>query len=248
MTGYEDKCQNTYLQNRAPLDWSIVDEDSENYREDIAQYRESVLDIFRARKQDDMNRMEALNNGTVYKLDRQTAYKNGTSEQISCSAIMSQASNGAMNISVFNPNGISTDPKVPINDLHPVDAWLDSIYLKGKKDKMSLTPGTEFRNINPNDKAVYKVCNNGDDYFIKRIVDGKEDGIIMNGNTAPDGVMMLYHIPKDIEKARLALSKEKEVARREYYNQVHNIPQSNGYADVSKPQAKKGNNLDTTSK
>ena len=247
MTGYEDRCQNTYLQNRLPLDWSIVDKDSENYREDIDEYRNSILDILRVRKRDDMNRMEALNNGSVYKLAKQEAYKNGTNEKIGCSAIMSHASNGAMNISVFNPNGISTDPKVPVSAIHPTDAWLDSIYLKGKKEKLSVTPGTEFKNVNPNDKAIYRVCNKGDDYYIKRIVNGKEDGILMDGNTAPDGVMMLYHIPKDIEESRLATIAKKTEARRQYYNPVHNIPKTNGYDAAGKSEAKNGSKFDVTS-
>ena len=245
MTGYEDKCQNTYLQNRNPLDWSIIDKDSENYRQDIDEYRKEILNIFRTRKEDDMNRMEALNNGTAYKLDAQTAYKNGTSEKITCSAIMSQASNGAMNISVFNPNGISTDPKVPISELHPTDAWLDSIYLKGKNNKISLNTDTKFRNVNPADDAVYKVCNNGDDYYIKRIVDGEETGIIMNSKTAPDGVMMLYHIPETIEAEREEIIKHKQEARRQYYNPVHNIPQNHGYDAVQ--DDRRGANFDITS-
>ena len=246
MTGYEDKCQNTYLQNRNPLDWSIVDKNSENYRKDIDEYRQDILNIFRTRKEDDMNKMEALNNGTVYKLDSQTAYKNGSSERITCSAVMSQASNGAMNISLFNPNGISTDPKVPVENLHPTDAWLDSIYLKGKNSKISLDTDTIFKNVNPNDKSIYKVCNNGDDYYIKRIIDGREEGILMDGNTAPDGVMMLYHIPKDIESKREQAIERKTEARRQYYNPVHNIPQNNGY-DVSADD-EKGVNFDITSK
>lgn len=247
MTGYEDKCQNTYLQNRNPIDWSVIDKNSKYYRKDIDDYRNEILDIFRVRKEDDMNKMEALNNGTVYKLDPINAYKNQSNERITCSAIMSQASNGVMNISVFNPNGITTNPHASLDKLKPTDAWLDSIYLKGKNHKFSLNTDTEFRNVNPNDKAIYKVCNNGNDYYIKRIVNGKEDGILMDGNTAPDGVMMLYHIPKDLEAKRAKIVEHKKEARRQYYNPVHNIPQNNGYNNVNRTD-NNGTNFDVVSK
>ena len=247
MTGGEDKCQNTYLQNRNALDESVLDKDSGNFRADIADYRNQIMDISANRKDDDINMLEALNNGTMYKLDKQSAFKNGSSEVMECSAVMSQASNGAMTISVFNPNGVSTDPKVPVSHLHPSDAWLDSIYLKGPKGKISLNAGTIFKNVNPNDNAIYKVCNNGDDYFIKRIVDGKEDGILMDGNTSPDGVMMLYHIPENVANERTSLI-NKKTRVREYFNHMYNIPKNNAYADTGKPEAKKGKNIDVTSK
>lgn len=256
-TGYEDKCQNPSLQNRAPLNHAEVEviKDKKgnninpNYREDIANYRESILDIFRARKDDDMNRMEALNNGTLYKLDKQVG-KGGKA----CSAVISHATNGVMNISVLNPNGISTDPKIKLHDLKPTDVTLESIYLKGPKGKISLDVGTKFMNINADDKNVYKVYNNGDNYFIRRD-DGGENGddIHLNSTTAPDGVMMLYHIPDDIAEQREALIQAKAEAfkkshPREYYNPTFNIPQTNGYDDVSRPSAKNGENIDLTSR
>ena len=242
MTGYEDPCQNTYLQNRNPLDWSMVEEGSDNYRKDIAEYRKSLLDISRARKDDDMNRMEGLNNGTLYKLDRQHGH-NG----LDCSAIISHAANGAMNISLFNPNGLSNRHDVPVENLKPTDMTLDKIVLKTAKNYITLDKDTEFRNMNPEDKNIYKVYVEGDSYVIKRKVDDNNGAPIqLDAKTAPDGVMMLYHIPKDIETSRLSLIEKKKEAR-EYFNKQYNIPQANGYKG-GKPETVKGTNVDITSK
>ena len=134
------------------------------------------------------------------------------------------------------------------------DVTLESIYLKGPKGKISLDVGTKFMNINADDKNVYKVYNNGDNYFIRRD-DGGENGddIHLNSTTAPDGVMMLYHIPDDIAEQREALIQAKAEAfkkshPREYYNPTFNIPQTNGYDGVSRPSAKNGENIDLTSR
>lgn len=247
MTGYEDKCKNTYLQNRNALDWSIVEDDSPNRRQEIVDYKEDLDEISRQRMDDDMNKLEALNNGTMYKLDRQGGYKNGTNEKREVSAVMSQASNGAMSISVLNPNGISTDNKIDVDNLKPNDVWLDSIYLKGPKGKISLDKGTQFKNINPDDDAIYEVCNHNDDYFIKRMVNGKEEGILLNEKTAPDGVFMLYHLPEGVEAERSELSANKAKAR-EYYNPTYHIRNDNAYDDINKPDEEDGQNIDITSK
>jgi len=244
MTGYEDKCKNTYLQNRNALDWSIVE--GPDKRQDIVDYKNSLEDISRERTDDIMNPLEALNNGTMHKLDKQEAYDHD-GKQMGVSAVMSQASNGAMSISLFNPNGISTDNKINLDNLHPTTVWLNSIYLKGPKGKISLNPETKFMNANPKDKAIYEVKNNGDDYYIKRIVDNKEDSILMDETTAPDGVMMLYHIPDDIKKERTDLIK-RQTGNREYYNQRYNIPVDSAYTKANKPDEKTGENIDVTSK
>ncbi len=239
MTGYEDKCGNTYLDNRAPLDWSIVDKNSENYREDIDKYRNSIMDITAQRKDDGMNIMEALNNGTMHKLNKQTG-KDGKE----CSAVISHAANGAMNISVFNPNGISTDPKISLNDLHPTNMTLESIYLNGPKGKISLSTDTKFRNVNPQDKSIYKVYNNGDDYFIRKEYGESGADIDLNEITAPDGVMMLYHIPENIEQERTQLVQSQTRARK-LYNRIHNMPASDAYQTKTDSV---GENIDLTSK
>lgn len=243
MTGYEDKCKNTYLQNRNPLDWSIVEGKEGERRESIIQYRKELLDMSKARTDVDMNYMEALNNGTMYKLDKQNADHNRAA-----SAILSQASNGAMNISVFNPNGVPTNCVVNnLESVKPDDIVLDSIYLKTSKGKLSLPEGTTFRNINSKDTSLYKVCRNNDDYFIKRF-DNENDkngkNINLNGETAPDGVMMLYYVPENVEKERTALIN----TRKEYYNPQVNIVNEKAYTGNSQPAEEKGKNVDIISK
>ena len=249
MTGYEDKCKNTYLQNRNALDWSVIDDETGNKRDDIVQYRSDILNISEARKDDDMNKYEAINNGTMYKLDKQDAKGIGAEKDkhYNCSAVISQAANGAMNISVFNPNGIDTNPKIPVDNIHPKSLYMDSIYLKGAKGKISLNPGTKFKNVNPADDSVYEVCKNGDDYFIKRVEGNKKDGFTLNETTAPDGVMTLYHIPDDISKERTDLM-HKKVRAREYYNKRYNIPNNSAYDDTGKTESTNGKKIDVTSK
>lgn len=69
----------------------------------------------------------------------------------------------------------------------------------------------------------------------------------MDGNTSPDGVMMLYHIPENVANERTSLI-NKKTRVREYFNHMYNIPKNNAYADTGKPEAKKGKNIDVTSK
>lgn len=244
MTGYEEKCKNVYLQNRNALDWSVVDEKSENKRKDIIDYRDAIMGIVSQRKVDEMNRTEGLNDGTMYKLDKMVS---STGDNVS--GIISQAGNGVMNISLFNPNGINQDPNVKESNIHPKDMRLGSIYLKGNNGKMSLTPGTIFRNVLDRDKSIYKVYSHGDDYFIKREGGNNPyDGIDieLNDNNAPDGVMMLYHVPDDIQSERIELVNKKKNARQ-LYTQIHNIPNDSAYKDVNKSAKKKGQNIDITS-
>jgi hypothetical protein len=250
MTGYEDKCMNTFLQNRNPLDWSIVEGDEGVRREEIVSSKNDLYDMSRTRKDDDMNKMEALNNGTMYKLDVQQGYdKNNHEHTLKASAILSQASNGAMNISVLNPNGISTDPRISVNHLKPTDMKLDSIYLKTQKGKMSLNEGTVFKNVNPNDDAEYRVCKHKDDYFIKRFPNGSNYGedVVLDGETAPDGVLMLYHIPEDIKNERTELINKKK-RTREYFNTKYNISSGNEYDNTHRHNGEQGRNVDFTSK
>ena len=247
MTGAEDKCQNTYLQNRNPLDWSLVDKNSPYYNEAVANYKDSIFNITKVRLDDIGNKMEALNNGIMTKLVRQNRYidtKDKTDNK-QCLATVYQAANGAMNISVFNPNGVSTDPNIHIDNLKPNSFNLEGgINLQhecqnGITEPVRITPGTVFKNVN-DESVTYKVYENNGNYYIK------EDGdkpIRLNEQTAPDGVMMLYHIPEDIANARAELVKTKT---REYYNKQHNIPPTNAYPPADNDT--QGGSLNITSK
>ena len=248
MTGQEDKCENTYNNNRGPLDWSMVEKGSDNYREDIDKYRKSILDISWARGDNGKNLMEAINNGSMQKLNVLPC-EGGSG----CPAVMYQASNGAMNISVFNPNGIQTSPYLPegqtADSIKPRDVVVDKILLKGAKGNISLKPGTEFKNTNPNDENTYVVYNDNehpDEYYVRIKGGDKGHRIPMNPTSAPDGVMVLYHIPEKVQQARDDIAK-----RRKYYNPVYNIPPSQrqqAYNDVNKDEPPKGTNIDVTSK
>lgn len=252
MTGGEDKCQNTFLQNRNALDWSLIDPDSPNYNKVIDDYRNDILGLTKVRLDDNGNRMEALNNGTMTKLVRQNQYihadKHGDNKQ--CSSVIYQAGNGAMAVSLFNPNGISTASNIDENHIHPANFNLEGgINLEhevgGRREKISLTEGTVFKNAN-NDKYNYKVFNHDGNYCIKQLgINGEETAIELNEQTAPDGVLMLYHIPDDVAKERTELA-DKKVKAREYYNKQHNIPQNNAYPPVSEVDDK-GHNLNVTS-
>jgi hypothetical protein len=254
MTGAEDKCSNTFLQNRNALDWSLIDETSPNKRDEIVNYRNSILDITKARVDDVGNKMEALNNGTMTKLVPQNRYivvngeNAGSNKQ--CSAVMYQATNGAMTVSLFNPNGISTSPDVSVDNLHPENFTLEGgIHLaqevNGRRQPITLTEGTEFKNAN-DERYTYKVFQNNGSYSIKQIgIDGKPHGIELNETTAPDGVLMLYHIPQDIKQERDELASAK-VKAREYYNKQVNIPNPDGYVIVDNDDDN-GRNLNVNS-
>ena len=79
------------------------------------------------------------------------------------------------------------------------------------------------------------------------MVNGKEEGILLNEKTAPDGVFMLYHLPEGVEAERSELSANKAKAR-EYYNPTYHIRNDNAYDDINKPDEEDGQNIDITSK
>ncbi len=245
MTGYEEKCKNVYLQNRAPLDWSVVDKDSKNARPEIIKYRDEIMGIMANRKADDMNKMEALNDGTMYKLN-----PIGTTNGRQCSGIISQASNGAMSISLFNPAGINQSSDTPVDNLHPTYVEMGRIPLEGKDGNITLTPDkTVFRNVLDDDDSVYKVerdDNKGEYYLQKYDKYGNKQNVGMNEQCAPDGVMMLYYIPEDIQKVRTNIHNEK-VKARQLYNSQHNFPSDAAYRDTTKAEAENGKNMDITS-
>lgn len=223
MTGNEDKSGNLTLKNRPPLDHTQIDKGSKNYRADVDEYRKSILDIFGLRKDSDMNRLEALNNGTSYKLALQNGYEEGYKDHaMDFSAVMAQASNGAMNISVLNPNGISTDNEIDVKNVKPTNGEMESIKLRTEKGSISLDEGTTFRNILDDDGSEYKVCEEKGEYVLRRFVDGKQRNIVLDSVTSPDGVMMLYHLPEEVENSRKAALKSKRL------NPVYHIPQEGG--------------------
>ncbi len=250
MTGAEDKCQNTFLQNRNALDWSLVDKDSPNANKDVQNFMNDMFGITRVRMDDNGNKMEALNNGTMTKLVTQNRYifadKHNDNKQ--CPAVIYQAGNGAMSVSLFNPNGITTAQNVSPDDLHPNQFTLEGGInleqdVKGRREKISLTPGTEFKNAN-NPDYNYRVFEHDGNYCIKQIdSNGKESGIELNEKTAPDGVLMLYHVPEDIANERSEMA---ETKKREYYNKQHNIMPNGGYQS-SVDEGETGHNLNVTS-
>lgn len=241
MTGGEEKCQNVFLQNRNALDWSLVDKDSPNYNATIDNYREDIFNITRARIDENGNKMQALNNGTMTKLVTQNQYidanKHGDNKR--CPALIYQAGNGAMSVSLFNPNGISTDSNIPLEYLHPANFNLEGgINLErevnGVRQPITIKPGTEFKNIN-DDRYNYKVYRHGDSYCIKQVgITGNESPIELNETTAPDGVLMLYAEP------------EKQPESREYYNKQVNIPPADAYS-TGADKDESGHNLNVTS-
>ena len=248
MTGGEDKCQNTFLQNRNALDHSLVDKESSNYNSQVADFYNTMFGITKVRTDENGNKLEALNNGTMTKLVTQNRYidTKGKSDNKRCPAVIYQAGNGAMSVSLFNPNGISTSPNVDVNHLHPNNFILEGGInleqdINGQRKRITLSPGTIFKNAN-NDKYNYKVFEHDGNYCIKQIdVNGQEAGIELNEQTAPDGVLMLYHVPDNIAKQRSELDTKK----REYYNKQVNIPPTNAYPPVDTDE--KGQNLNITS-
>ena len=191
-----------------------------------------------------MNRLEALNNGTSYKLTLQNGHERGASgHKMDFSAVMSQAANGAMSLSVFNPNGISTDNNIDLKYLKPTDGEIDSIKLNTEKDKITLDPNTSFKNILASDNSEYKVCEENGEYMIKRFVDGKQKPIVLDSITSPDGVMMLYHLPEGVEESR----KEQLATRQRAFSQAaSDVVEAYRPQDFDEGEGRTGAKLDVT--
>lgn len=271
MTGYDEKNHNLYLFNRNPINRNVVDENSPAYREHIAKHKEAMEGIVATRKDDISNKMNALNNGTMYKLeDLYGANADKESENgLRCPAIISQATDGSMNVSVFNYNGISLeDPflgkninkREDLNDvLNPKSkpVKLEKIMLKSSKtgEKIELPDGTKFKNIESSDPSYYESCHddNGDICLVRKFENKeKSEAVYITKETAPEGVLRLYHQPIEVEqsiKAKEALEKKYTPSfkgARQYYNPTYNIAVSNPYS--SPKQVKAGESLSIISK
>lgn len=250
MSGYETFCENATVQNRNPLDWSLVE--GRNANKDIVKYRNEMLGLSNTRYDDDENKLEAVNNGTMYKLNIQEAKSLETrnkackGDKLNVSSVMYQASNGALALTVFNANGINTTNDVAVEDIRPTNLQMDRILLEAGINKLTLNEGTEFKNINPNDNSTYKVVSDGDNYYIKRFTDGVEQPVILDSTTAPDGVFELYHLPENVMKQRNDIISQKSNANA-LYRAKHNIPHD-AYAPRISGDDTLGNNLDISSK
>lgn len=264
MTGYEEKCHNVYLQNRNPIDWSAIDNSNENKKDYVIKHKVIMDGIVSSRRDDYDNKSEALNNGTMFKLQMQYDNRQNGNK---CPAILSQAADGSMNISVFNANNISvegqlknvdlTDANLKIDEImnpKPAEVVLDKITLQGKNDlsKIDLPDGVQFKNFDDTDPAVYETFHdeNGTP-SIHRKINGKYESICINSDTAKEGLLRLYYQPDEVKqtaenKKQMAVSFKGLKQSREYFNPTYNIGVTNPY---SAPKNKAlGSNLSIVSK
>ena len=273
MTGYDEKNKNLYLNNRDVIPWETVvvekNDKGENinikYKEHIAKHKEAMDGVIATRKDDIEHKMEAMNNGTMHRLhDLYGKDARNNEGNLRCPAIVSQAANGSMNISVFNYNGIPLenpllgrsinsreDLNEIINEVKPTPVKFDKFVIDGIKagHKLEIPVDIEFKNIESNDPSVYKTAyDDKGNLILKRVMkDGKEEGVYIGKETAPEGVLRLYYQPKEVEE-EIAQKKELEKKYtpsfkgvRKYYNPTYNIAVSNPYS-VNKSE-KTGQNL-----
>ena len=220
MTGYEEKNHNVYLQNRNVIPWDEVEEGSSNYKQHIAEHKKAMDGIIGTRRSDVDNKLGALNNGTMHKLEDlygDSVDKDRPGKDLKCPAIMSQASDGSMVVSVFNFNGISLENPLKGKDVNesnldkflnptstPVD--IDKLMLRGSKsgEKIEIPDGLRFKNIEASDNTYYESAHddNGDCY-LKRVEEknGNKEykKIYVGKETAPEGVLRLYYQPDSVK-------------------------------------------------
>ena len=231
MTGYEEKNHNVYLQNRNVVPWDVVDENSPHYKKYIAEHKKAIDGIVGTRNNDVDRKLEALNNGTMHKLE--DLYGDSVDDKrpgknLKCPAILTQAPDGSMAISVFNYNGIPLEnpllgktiktEKDLDNVLNikstPVD--IDKLMLRGAKsgEKLEIPDGTKFYNIESTDPSYYESAHddNGDCYLKRILIENgnkKYEKVHIGAATAPEGVLRLYYQPDDV-KAEINKIKELE--------------------------------------
>ncbi len=274
MTGYEEKNHNVYLQNRNVIPWDEVEEGSSNYKQHIADHKKAIDGIIGTRRSDIDNKLGALNNGTMHKLEDlygNSVDPNKPGSNLKCPAFISQSSDGSMVVSVFNFNGISLENPLKGKEVNesnldeflnptstPVD--IDKLMLRGSKsgEKIEIPDGLKFKNIESSDTTYYVSAHddNGDCYLKRideKVGNEKYPKIYIGKATAPEGVLRLYYQPDSV-KAEIDRKHELEkkytpsfkgLKTRQYYNPQYNIMVSNPYSNLK--QEKLGNNLSLVS-
>ena len=219
MTGYEEKNHNVYLQNRNVIPWDEVEEGSSNYKKHIADHKKAIDGIIGTRRSDIDNKLGALNNGTMHKLEDlygSSADPDKPGSNLKCPAIMSQSSDGSMVVSVFNFNGILLENPlkgVNVNEdnldklLNPksTPVELDKIMLRGSKsgEKIEIPDGLRFRNIDSSDPSYYESSHDGNgDCCLQRVFEEnghkRYESVYVSPQTAPEGVLRLYYQPDSV--------------------------------------------------
>ena len=274
MTGYEEKNHNVYLQNRNVIAWDEVEEGKPNYKKHIAEHKKAMDGIVGTRRSDVDNKLGALNNGTMHKLEDlygSSADPDKPGSNLKCPAIMSQSSDGSMVVSVFNFNGISLENPLKganVNEdnldklLNPksTPVELDKIMLRGSKsgEKIEIPDGLRFKNIDSSDPSYYESSHDDNgDCCLKRVFEEnghkRYEPVYVSPQTAPEGVLRLYYQPDSVKadiNRKHELEKKytpsfKGLKTRQYYNPQYNIAVSNPYS--APKQAKMGNNLSLVS-
>ena len=190
MTGSETSCHNIDLQNRNMLIWDKKGHYTKNLSKNL------YNDINNIMKLRNDSRLKPLNDGTPYMLNPQTPSTisgRPNKEGYTIPSYLMQDSSGAMTISLFNSIGVDIDNN---GNYTPYKAELNGLYI-GPDNAITLKEGTQFKNIASDDNTIYTV-KYIDSPYKKGYFLEKTDGsnIILDTKTAPDGVMILYHIPE----------------------------------------------------
>ena len=190
MTGGERKSKNVFLQNRNAIKFLEMTEGIyKEYRQRIADMSENIM-LIRSRAG-----VDPLNSGTPYML-------NAPDKDVI--SYMMQNGNGDIVVPIINLSGVNQEPRVEYysgkDEVNSINK--DNVYVPGMDTKpgidyielpehMSLPEGTVLKNTDPIDKEEYTVVKEGDKYRIKRKSSKYGDKIVLNGDTAKNGVLIL---------------------------------------------------------
>lgn len=214
MTGYEEKTKNVYLQNRNALRWDWLENDNKAFVKEFYNNITETMSL-RGRKE-----LAPLNTGTPHVLSMIPTVED---DKLKVTPVLRQNSDGAMTISLLNPNGIDFDNKAFVNEdtcsvnidsisFHTDDLNKDSYELALIGLKGGLKAGTVFKNADESDKNLYIVCEDKGGYFIKRFDDMADYNRFKNSTddskwknreiNIKDNVMILYHQPNRVVNAQ----------------------------------------------
>jgi len=167
ITGYDEKCKNVYLQNRAYVNWDLLEKDNKKF---LNEFYENIKKTMELRQQTEL---KPLNTGAPFALALQ---KDITGKN--ASGILRQNSDGSMVISIFNSTGTDYDNKKGLGDSQIVLNKISLNSTRGGNDTNGiaggLVAGTTFKDINDKDGQIYVVCKENDSYSLRKFKNADE--------------------------------------------------------------------------
>lgn len=163
-TGYETKCKNEFQQNRNRLHWERLLDENYLY---VNSYKNELKNIFNLRGK---NALSPLTNGHLVELDPQDLIDENGNKLPSQAYVLYRYNDKTDVIGAFHNYGFGKDNETGPEYSGKNNLSIDKIWL-GKLGNVDEN-ATYFNALNPDDKAIYKVVNEGKGCSIKK-ADGK---------------------------------------------------------------------------